>query len=123
MAGLSAEEIANQKLIPSQMLVNDKLVHRLNGEVIIDVSDLGNDFFYVEFKGLTNRTCSNLSQINWNNSLSTDLYQIKINEDVYKLPIPANDVEFGDDDALPITVGKAIKSCQSNDNVIGWTFQ
>ena len=48
---------------------------------------------------------------------------IKINNDVYKLPIPANNVDFGDENALPITIAKAAKSCKSNNNVIGWTFQ
>ncbi|MBE6452176.1 MAG: hypothetical protein E7012_01635 [Alphaproteobacteria bacterium] len=123
LGGLTATQIHEQKLVPSQMLVNGSLVHRMNGEVKIDVSALGNEFFDVEFNGLTNRTCVNLSQINWNNSLSTDLYQIKINDNVYKLPIPANGISFGDEAALPITVTKAVSSCVDDDNTIVWTFQ
>lgn len=123
LSGLSAEDFAKQKLVPSQMHVGDKLMHRLNGEVKIGVSDLGDDYFYIEFDSLTNRSCVNLSQINWNNSLSTDLFQIQINDNVYLLPIPSNGVVLGDENALPITVAKAISSCKDNDNVIVWTFQ
>lgn len=126
-AELSSEEMTPQKLkeellVPSQMLVRGKLMHRLNGEVEIKASELGDEYFDIIFKELTVRSCMNLSQINWSSTQGTDLFQIKINENTFKLPI--NGVNFGDADALPITVKKAADSCTNDDeNIITWTFQ
>ena len=126
-AELSSEEMTPQKmkeelLVPSQMLVKGKLVHRLNGDVEIKASELGDEYFDITFKELSSRTCLNLSQISWNSTQGTDLFQIKINEKTFKLPV--NGVNFGDADALPITVKKATESCKTDeDNTITWTFQ
>lgn len=120
---LSVEDFAKQKLVPSQMIAGDKLLHKLNDEVIIETSDLGDEFFDVTFKGLPKRTCINLALINWNANQTSDLFQIKIEETTFKLPIPQNNVEFGDDDALPMDATKAAEACESNDNTITWTFQ
>ena len=109
-------------LIPSQMLVNGKIVHRLNGEVEIKTSSLGDEFFDITFKQLSLRACMNLSQLTWSNTQGTDLFQIKINNKLFKLPIDG--VKFGDEDALPITLEKAADSCKDDgDNTIVWTFQ
>ena len=97
-AELSSEKMTPQKmreeqLIPSQMLIGGKIVHRLNGEVEIKTSSLGSEYFDITFKDLSLRTCMNLSQLSWNNIQGTDLFQIKINNKVFKLPI--NGVKFG----------------------------
>ncbi len=126
-AELSSSEMTPQKLkeeqlIPSQMLVNGEIVHRLNGEVIIETSSLGDDYFDVTFNKLSLRTCMNLSQINWSGIDGADLFQLKINNNTFKLPI--NGVKFGDADALPISPVKASESCADDEkNVITWTFQ
>ena len=126
-AELSSEKMTPQKmreeqLIPSQMLIGGKIVHRLNGEVEIKTSSLGSEYFDITFKDLSLRTCMNLSQLSWNNIQGTDLFQIKINNKVFKLPI--NGVKFGDDNALPITVKNASNNCKDNGkNIIIWTFQ
>ncbi len=120
---LTVEDFDKEKLVPSQMISGNKLLHKLNDEVTIKTSALGDDFFDVKFEGLPNRTCINLALINWNANQTSDLYQIKIGEKVFKLPIPSNNVSFGDDNALPMNVVKANGACSGNDNTIIWTFQ
>lgn len=122
LSSLSAEQMRQEQLIPSQMEVNGKIVHRLNGEVVIAAAGDEDEYFSVTFKGLTTRSCVNLSQINWNASQTSDLYQLQVNDKVYVLPI--NGVNFGDENALPITVKKAADSCKpGSKNEITWTFQ
>jgi len=124
LENITAEKVAEEQLVPSQMAVGNKIIHRLNGNVVINVSDLGEQYFDIRFEELPTRTCVGLSQINWNNSGTTDLFRIIINEKEYKLPIPSNNLEFGDEGALPITVKKAVESCnKGSDNTITWTFQ
>ena len=114
---MTPAKLKEEQLIPSQMLVNGKIVHRLNGEVEIKASSLGDEYFDVTFKQLSLRACMDLSQLTWSNTQGTDLFQIKINNKTFKLPI--NGVKFGDDNALPITPEKAAKSCKDDgDNVI-----
>ncbi len=119
---MTPQKMKDEQLIPSQMLVNGEIVHRLNGEVTIETSSLGDDFFDVTFYKLSLRTCMNLSQINWSSTEGADVFQLKINNNTFKLPI--NGVKFGDNNALPITVKKASESCSNDENnVITWTFQ
>lgn len=119
---MTPQKMKDEQLIPSQMLVNGEIVHRLNGEVTIETSSLGDDFFDVTFNKLSLRTCMNLSQINWSSTEGADVFQLKINNNTFKLPI--NGVKFGDNNALPITVKKASESCSNDENnVITWTFQ
>lgn len=124
---LTVEDFAKQKLVPSQMIAGDKLIHKLNDEVKIKSSELGDKFFDVTFEGLPNRTCVNLALINWNANQTSDLYQIQIKgketDKIFKLPIPDNNVSLGDDDALPMNTTKATSACDGNDNTIIWTFQ
>ena len=97
-------------------------VENINGEVTIATSTLGSDYFDVTFKGLPLRSCVNLSQINWNNGQNSDLLRLKINTKTFVLPV--GNVSAGDDNALPMTMQKAVDSCKSgDDNVIIWTFQ
>lgn len=124
LENITAEKIIEERLVPSQMAVGSKIVHRLNGNVEINVSDLGENYFDIKFEELSTRACVGLSQINWNNNGVTDLFQIKINNKEFKLPIPMNGLNFEDEGALPITVKKAVDSCNNgSDNVITWTFQ
>ena len=119
---MTPQKMKDDQLIPSQMLINNQIVHRLNGEVEIKTSSLGDEYFDITFNKLSSRTCINLSQLSWNNTQGTDLFQIKINDKIFKLPV--NGVNFGDDNALPITVQKATESCRDGkENVITWTFQ
>ena len=105
LENITAEKIIEERLVPSQMAVGSKIVHR-------------------KFEELSTRACVGLSQINWNNNGVTDLFQIKINNKEFKLPIPINGLNFEDEGALPITVKKAVDSCNNgSDNVITWTFQ
>ena len=121
---ITAEKIIEERLVPSQMAVGSKIVHRLNGNVEINISDLGEKYFIIKFEELGSRACVGLSQINWNNNGITDLFQIKINDKEFKLPIPMNGLDFDDEGALPITVKKATDSCnKGSNNVIVWTFQ
>ncbi len=116
------EKIRKEQLVPAQMYTDDKLIHRQNGEVTIATSTLGDDYFDVTFKGLPVRSCVNLSQINWNNGQNSDLFQLKINDKTFVLPI--GDVKAGDANALPVSMKTASESCKSgDDNVITWTFQ
>ena len=92
---MTPQKMKDEQLIPSQMLVNGEIVHRLNGEVTIETSSLGMDYFDVTFNKLSLRTCMNLSQINWSSSEGADIFQLKINDKVFKLPI--NGVNFGDE--------------------------
>ncbi len=118
----TVEKIKEEQLVPAQMYANNKLIHRQNGEVTIATSTLGSDYFDVTFKGLSVRSCVNLSQINWNNGQNSDLLQLKINTKTFVLPV--GNVSAGDDNALPMTMQKAVDSCKSgDDNVIIWTFQ
>ncbi len=122
LSSLTPQQMKDEQLVPSQMLVNDKLVHRQNGEVEIKTSTLGDEYYDVTFKSLSNRSCVNLSQINWDAGQTSDLFRIQINDKVFKSPVDG--VNFGDDNALPITVKKAADSCESgSDNQITWTFQ
>ncbi len=122
LSDMTPQKMKDEQLIPSQMLVNDEIVHRLNGEVTIKPSSLGDDYFDVTFNKLSLRTCLNLSQINWSGTDGADIFQIKINNKIFKLPI--NGVQFGDDNALPISPVKASESCTDDEkNVITWTFQ
>lgn len=122
LAGMDAQKLKEELLVPSQMVVNGTLVHRLNGAVEIAPSALGDEYFDITFKDLTTRSCMNMSQINWTGNQATDLFQIKINDNTFKLPI--NGVKFGDENALPVTVKKAADSCKDGlVNDITWTFQ
>ena len=119
---MTPTKMKEDQLIPSQMLINGEIVHRLNGEVTIETSSLGDEYFDITFNKLSLRTCMNLSQINWSGTDGADIFQIKINKKTFKLPI--NGVQFGDDNALPISPVKASESCTDDEkNVITWTFQ
>lgn len=116
-----ASKIKEEGLVPSQMVVGNKLMHRQNGEVEIKQSTLGKDYFDITFKDLPNRSCVNLSQINWNNGQNSDLYQLKINDKLFTLPAGT---DAPGDDNLPMNIKKATGSCKSGSkNVITWTFQ
>ena len=130
LEGISAQDAYKEKLIPAQMLVGNKIVHRQNGEVELGIGEeeIDNEkenYFTVKFKGLTNGSCIDLSQIAWNSASSTDLYAITINNNkTFKVPLATAGVAPGSDNALPITIEKAVGACNAggDDNVIKWTF-
>ncbi|MBR2033948.1 MAG: hypothetical protein IKA03_04670 [Alphaproteobacteria bacterium] len=130
LEGISAQDAYKEKLIPAQMLVGNKIVHRQNGEVELGIGEeeIDNEkenYFTVKFKGLTNGSCIDLSQIAWNSASSTDLYAITINNNkTFKVPLAATGIAPGSDNALPITIEKAVGACNAgdDDNVIKWTF-
>lgn len=121
---LTVADLKEQKLVPSQMVVGDEMLHKLNGKVSIKTSSLGEEFFDVKFEGLPKRTCINLSLINWNANQTSELFQIKINDDeIFMLPIYQNNISFESEKALPINTKKAIRACKEDENTIVWTFQ
>ena len=120
----SVDDLKSEKLLPSQMFVNDKIYHRLGGEVSISKSDLGDSYYNVTFNDLNNRACLNLAQVEWIVNQGSDLIELKINKDVFKMTISKNNIEPGSDKALPMNLTKAVKSCEDNNkNAITWTFQ
>ena len=120
---MDIDDLREEKLLPSQMFINDKIYHRLGGEVEISESDMGKNYYSVTFNDLNNRACLNLSQIEWIVNQGSDLVELKINKNVFKMPISKNKVEPGSDNALPMNLTKASKSCDDEDNTITWTFQ
>ncbi len=120
---MSVEDLKKEKLLPSQMFVNDGIYHRLGGEVTISKPDAGEGYYNVTFNDLNNRACLNLAQVEWVVNQGSDLMELKINKDVYKIPVSKNNIEPGDANALPMTLNKAAKSCGDDDNTITWTFQ
>ena len=115
------EKIKKEGLVPAQMIAGNKLMHRQNGEVEIKQSTLGKNYFDITFKDLPVRSCINLSQINWSNGQNSDLYQLKINDKLFTLPVGT---DAAGDSNLPMNIKKAADSCKSGGkNVIIWTFQ
>ena len=49
LENITAEKIIEERLVPSQMAVGSKIVHRLNGNVEINISDLGEKYFIIKF--------------------------------------------------------------------------
>ncbi len=120
---MDVDELKKEKLLPSQMFINNKIYHRLGGEVKISESDKGKSYYNITFNDLNNRTCLNLAQIEWIVNQGSYLVELKINKNVFKMPISKNNIEPGSDNALPMNLTKASKSCDDDDNTITWTFQ
>ena len=125
LKGISAEDAYKERLIPTKMFADGGIMHSQNGGVEITVVDGDEDYFNITFKELTRRSCIDLSQLMWNSTQSTDLYAITINEEnSFIVPLKSNGIKSGDENALPVTVKKAIDSCNEKDgkNMITWKF-
>ncbi len=146
LAEKSSEDLANEKIVPSQMYVSKQgggksLFHRLGGEVIIEAvgePDVKTkEFFQVEFKGLTFRSCLSLAQLSWTDNGTSDLLAFSIYQDeggdggiTFVLPkIKRYIAGFeGETEDFPIVTSKITEkfkdsnTSKNNFNVI-WLFQ
>ena len=120
---MDIDEIKKEKLFPNEMIVGDKIYHCLGGEVEISKPDMGDSYYNITFNDLNNRACLNLAQIEWIVNQGSDLVELKINQNVFKMPISESNIEAGSDKALPMNLAKATKSCKDENNTITWTFQ
>lgn len=115
----SVEDLVNDKVIPANMIIGNKIYHRLSGEVEISTSSLDDIYYDITFKGLPQKACINLSMIDWVINQNSDLIKIDINGKVYALAEAG-----GSDDDFPVTAEKAAKACvKGRSNEITWTFQ
>lgn len=123
LKNMTTADIVKEKMVPNQMVANGKIYNKIGGEVEIKVSSLDTIYFDVTFKGLTNRSCLNLSQINWVVNQNSDLIQLKVNDKLFQLPFGS--ISPSAANALPMTVAKASSVCNKGgtNNVITWTFQ
>lgn len=123
------EDWKKEKLLPNQMIAGDSIHHRLGGKVTIapKFKHEGDEFapyFTVTFEDIPQKTCFVIGQINWTMSQSSDLIELKINDnDPFVLPTRASGVEKGADNALPVKVNVLMSKCQSGDNTMVWTFR
>ncbi len=141
---MSLEDLAKEKVVPSQMYVSKmggemSLFHRLGGEVVIEAVGEENkeEFFQVEFKGLTFRSCLSLAQLNWTDNGTSDVLAFSIYQDeggnggiTFVLPKIKRYISGfeGETENFPIVASKITEkfkdsnTSKSNFNVI-WLFQ
>ncbi|MBS4772733.1 MAG: hypothetical protein KHX55_00460 [Proteobacteria bacterium] len=123
------EDWKKEKLLPSQMIANDEIHHRLGGKVTIlpkfkNADDELAVYYTVQFDGIPQKTCFVIGQINWTMSQSSDLIELKINDhDPFVLPTRDSGVEKGADNALPVKLNVLMDACKSGDNTMIWTFR
>jgi len=147
LGDMTAEEMVVEKMVPSQMFVSNvsggkSFFHRLGGEVVIDPvcsrdseEDKSCEFFQVEFKGLTFRSCLSLAQLNWSNGGTSDLLAFSIYQDeagdsgiTFVLPKIKQYLKDFNGEEFPITTAKIIDkfkdadTSKNNFNVM-WLFQ
>lgn len=122
------EDWKKEKLLPSQMIVGDSIHHRLGGEVLIapkkkNTGDEHSVYYTIQFKGIPRKTCFVIGQINWTMSQSSDLIELKINDqEPFVLPTRDSGVEKGADNALPVKQNVLMDACKENNTMI-WTFR
>jgi len=123
------EDWKKEKLLPSQMIANDKIHHRLGGDVIISPKKKNDDdevsvYYTVTFEDIPQKTCLVIGQINWTMSQSSDLIELMINDDSGKFVLPTRNsgIEKGADNALPVKVNVLMNACKS-ENTMTWTFR
>ena len=123
------EDWKKEKLLPSQMIANDKIHHRLGGDVIISPKKKNDDdevsvYYTVTFEDIPQKTCLVIGQINWTMSQSSDLIELMINDDSGKFVLPTRDseIEKGADNALTVKVNVLMNACKS-ENTMTWTFR
>lgn len=124
------EDWKKEKILPHQMIVEDSLVHRQGGAVSIlpRPRNEGEDiypYFQVTFNRLPQKTCLLVAQINWVNSHTSDLIEMKINNThTFILPTRNSGIDKTADNALPAKTKVIMDACKKGDNnAITWTFQ
>ena len=123
-----AESLCSEKIAPPQMCSNNKLRHRMGGEVFVSPVDSNNNKYMLTFMGLSKKACVALAEINWFTQKQTFLQQMRINFDgttgtVVCLP------GVGENCSSSLTLynfstGDAMNSCNKSngENVVDWIF-
>lgn len=129
--------LCTSKMAPYQMCVNNRLYHRMGGEVwvmpVVNYDGDGNELtdygkYALVFWGLSDRTCVNAAQINWYMQQKSDIYKMLINSGVagkeLSVDMPYNMSEGSK--IFPVNPADVMAACSNEDdddkNTIEWVF-
>lgn len=129
--------LCTSKMAPYQMCVNNRLYHRMGGEVwvmpIANYDGDGNETidyskYALVFWGLSDRACTNAAQINWYMQQKSDIFKMLINQGVagkeMSVDMPYNMSE--NSKIFPVNPADVMRACSneksSGKNTIEWVF-
>ncbi len=129
----TAKFLCDEKMAPFQMCSDGLLYHRMGGKVWVmpveNVDSDGNSYndyskYALSFWKMTDRTCLNAAQINWNTQQKSDVYKMIINSGTSKELVV--DLPYNKQDGsvlFPVLPDQIIKACDNDDdNQIEWVF-
>lgn len=117
--GLNLAMLNNEHLLPGDMLYKDnKLYHRLGGEVTITLGD-GDTNYVITFKSLSKSACTELVSHNWGLDPRVTLNEMSVGNKQMKWKCPSASTSCY---VMPLNISNALAVCATDSNDVSWNY-